>query len=81
MFTALFSKEDVEGQDMFKFKSRHTKLDLQNKVRSVISNSPKVTDTPKTPRKTALSQAIQNSIDKVSEATPRHVKNIIKKSK
>ncbi|KOB66329.1 Origin recognition complex subunit 2, partial [Operophtera brumata] len=46
--------------------------DLQNKVNSVISNTPKVTDSPKTPRKTVLSRARQNSTSKVCEATPRH---------
>lgn len=66
----------MEGQDIFQFKSRHTKLDLQNKVKAVISNSPKVTDSPKTPRRTVLSQALKTQV----EATPKHVKDIIKKS-
>ncbi|KOB52068.1 Origin recognition complex subunit 2, partial [Operophtera brumata] len=52
---------------MFRFKSRHTKLDLQNKVNSVISNTPKVTDSPKTPRKTVLSRARQNSTKNESQ--------------
>ncbi|KAJ8733351.1 hypothetical protein PYW08_001649 [Mythimna loreyi] len=75
--TALFSEDDVEGQDMFKFKSRHTKLDLQNKVKAAISSSPKPTDSPmKTPRKLA---AFNSSLTKVSQATPKQVKDIIKK--
>ncbi|KAJ8727516.1 hypothetical protein PYW07_001635 [Mythimna separata] len=75
--TALFSEDDVEGQDMFKFKSRHTKLDLQNKVKAAISNSPKPTDSPmKTPRKLA---AFNSPLTKVSQATPKQVKDIIKK--
>lgn len=64
---------------MFKFKSRHTKHDLQNKVKAAISNSPKPADSPmKTPRKLVHS-ALLNV--KVTEATPKHVKDIIKKSK
>ena len=64
---------------MFKFKSRHTKLDLQNKVKAAISNSPKPTDSPmKTPRKLT---AFNSPLTKVSQATPKHVKDIIKKSK
>lgn len=56
--------------DIFKFKSRHTKNDLQNKVKAAVitsSNSPM-----KTPKK--------NLLRKVDEATPRHVVNIMKKS-
>ncbi|XP_013190320.2 origin recognition complex subunit 2 [Amyelois transitella] len=68
--TALFSNDDVEGQDMFKFKSRHTKHDLHNKVKSAISNSPKVDSPLKTPKRNLL---------KVSEATPKIVKDIMKK--
>ncbi|XP_053603522.1 origin recognition complex subunit 2 [Plodia interpunctella] len=68
--TALFSSDDVEGQDMFKFKSRHTKYDLQNMVKSAISNSPKL----ESPLRTA-----KRNLMKVSEATPKHVKDIIKK--
>ncbi|KAL3613100.1 Origin recognition complex subunit 2 [Castilleja foliolosa] len=49
---ALFGNDDVEGQDIFKFKSRHTKLDLQNKVKAAISSSPSVAESPlKTPGK------------------------------
>ncbi|CAB3236977.1 unnamed protein product [Arctia plantaginis] len=76
--TALFTEDDVEGQDMFKFKSRHTKHDLQNKVLAAISNSPKPIDSPmKTPRK--LHSATNSPLFKVTEATPRQVKEIIKK--
>lgn len=79
IFTALFSEDDVEGQDMFKFKSRHTKQDLQNKVKAVISNSPKPTNSPmKTPCKLA---AFNSPLTKVSQATPKQVKDIIKKRK
>ncbi|CAH0605857.1 unnamed protein product [Chrysodeixis includens] len=78
--TALFCNDDVEGQDMFKFKSRHTKHDLQNKVRAAISNSPKPTDSPmKTPRKLVHSALLNSPHVKVTEATPKHVKDIIKK--
>ncbi|XP_075971594.1 origin recognition complex subunit 2 [Anticarsia gemmatalis] len=76
--TALFGEDDVEGQDIFKFKSRHTKHDLQNKVLAAISNSPKPLDSPmKTPKK--LSAAANSPLFKVSEATPKQVKDIIKK--
>ncbi|XP_072939429.1 origin recognition complex subunit 2 [Epargyreus clarus] len=72
--TALFGQDDVGGQDIFKFKSRHTKHDLQNKVRSVVSNSPSLTVTPvKTPKKNPA------SLHKISEATPRHVAEVMKK--
>lgn len=80
IFPALFSEDDVEGQDMFKFKSRHTKHDLQNKVLAAISNSPKPIDSPmKTPKK--LHSASNSPLFKVTEATPRQVKEIMKKSK
>lgn len=80
IIAALFGEDDVEGQDMFKFQSRHTKHDLQNKVLSAISNSPKPTDSPmRTPKK--LHSATNSPLFKVAEATPRHVKEIMKKSK
>ncbi|CAH2991666.1 unnamed protein product [Chilo suppressalis] len=64
---------------MFKFKSRHTKHDLQNKVKSAISNSPKVSETPiKTPRKGQLA-LLQSSSTKVCESTPKHVKDMMRK--
>ncbi|XP_034829891.1 origin recognition complex subunit 2 [Maniola hyperantus] len=68
---ALFdANDDVEGQDIFKFKSRHTKNDLQNKVKEAISNT---TNTPKkTPKKS-------NLLHKGTEATPKHVVNIMKR--
>ncbi|XP_037978290.2 origin recognition complex subunit 2 isoform X1 [Plutella xylostella] len=76
--SALFSNDDVEGQDMFKFKSRHTKHDLQNMVKLAISNSPKV-DTPlKTPRKSLL-KGTASPFGKICEATPKQVKDIMKK--
>ncbi|CAG4992464.1 unnamed protein product [Parnassius apollo] len=74
--TALFCSDDVDGQDIFKFKSRHTKNDLQNIVKTVVSNSPIVTNTPmKTPKKVKAFAHLQN----MSEATPRQVTDIIKK--
>lgn len=77
--TALFSEDDVEGQDMFKFKSRHTKQDLQNKVKAAISNSPRGVDSPmKTPRK-LLHSAVNSPFSSVVQATPKQVKDIIKK--
>lgn len=82
IFPALFSEDDVEGQDIFKFKSRHTKHDLQNKVKAAIINSPKPIDSPlKTPRKLFNSASINSPLAKVSEATPKQVKDIIRKSK
>lgn len=70
MILALFGNDDVDGQDIFKFKSRHTKNDLHNKVKAAVSNS---SSSPmKTPRK--------NLLNPVNEATPRHVVNIMKKS-
>ncbi|KAF9806828.1 hypothetical protein SFRURICE_015921 [Spodoptera frugiperda] len=70
--TALFTEDDVEGQDMFKFKSRHTKQDLQNKVKTAIY-SPKPVDSPmKTPKKL-------QSLIKVSQETPKQVKEIMRK--
>ncbi|XP_026737065.1 origin recognition complex subunit 2 isoform X2 [Trichoplusia ni] len=78
--TALFCDDDVEGQDMFKFKSRHTKHDLHNKVKAAISNSPKASDSPmKTPRKLVHSALLNSPHVKVSEGTPKQVKDIIKK--
>ncbi|XP_013138716.1 PREDICTED: origin recognition complex subunit 2 [Papilio polytes] len=65
--TALFCSDDVDGQDIFKFKSRHTKNDLQNIVKSAV-NSPMMT--PSKSRTALLSGA---------EATPRHVTDIMKK--
>ncbi|CAG9795201.1 unnamed protein product [Diatraea saccharalis] len=77
--TELFSSDDVEGSDMFKFKSRHTKHDLQNKVKTAINNSPKVTGTHTiTPKKVQMGLH-QSPLIKVCEATPRHVKDIMKK--
>ncbi|XP_063377150.1 origin recognition complex subunit 2 [Cydia fagiglandana] len=73
--TALFTNDDVEGQDMFKFKSRHTKHDLQNKVRDLQSNSPRLESPLKTPQKNMH----LDSVKKVTEATPKVVKDIIKK--
>lgn len=76
--TALFDDNDVEGQHMFKFKSRHTKHDLQNKVLSAISNSPNPPDSPmNTPKRSNV--AAKNKLLKVTEATPKYVKDIIKK--
>lgn len=81
IFTALFSNDDVEGQDIFKFKSRHTKLDLQNKVKATISSSPKLVESPlKTPRKSFL-KGINSPFSKLTEATPKYVKDVMKKSK
>lgn len=68
-FIALFCSDDVDGQDIFKFKSRHTKNDLQNIVKSAV-NSPMMTPSKS---RTALLNG--------SEATPRHVTDIMKKSK
>lgn len=66
---ALFGDDDVDGQDIFKFKSRHTKNDLHNKVKAAVNNS---SSSPiKTPRR--------NLLNTVNEATPRHVVNIMKK--
>ncbi|XP_026321843.1 origin recognition complex subunit 2 isoform X2 [Hyposmocoma kahamanoa] len=78
--TALFSNDDVEGQDIFKFKSRHTKLDLQNKVKATISSSPKVIESPmKTPRKSIL-KGINSPFMKLTEVTtPKHFKDVMKK--
>ncbi|CAK1598712.1 unnamed protein product [Parnassius mnemosyne] len=74
--TALFYSDDVDGQDIFKFKSRHTKNDLQNIVKSAVSNSPIATNSPmKTPKKVKAFAHLQNT----SEATPRQVTDIIKK--
>ncbi|KAI8424241.1 hypothetical protein MSG28_002812 [Choristoneura fumiferana] len=73
--TALFSSDDVEGQDMFKFKSRHTKHDLQNKVKDLQSQSPKIDSPMRTPRRRITSE----SVKKISEATPKNMKDIIKK--
>ncbi|XP_059052767.1 origin recognition complex subunit 2 [Achroia grisella] len=77
--TALFSNDDVEGQDIFKFKSRHTKQDLQNKVKAAISNSPKVDSSAKTPKKNVLTRALNSPLGKNSDATPKQVKDLIKK--
>ncbi|XP_045765980.1 origin recognition complex subunit 2 [Maniola jurtina] len=67
---ALFDANDVKGQDVFKFKSRHTKNDLQNKVKEAVGNT---TNTPKkTPKKL-------NLLQKETEATPQHVVNIIRR--
>lgn len=61
----------MDGQDIFKFKSRHTKNDLQNKVKATVIN---LTNSPmRTPKK--------NLLLKYDEATPKHVVNIMKKSK
>lgn len=81
LITALFTNDDVEGQDMFKFKSRHTKLDLHNKVKAAISNSPKLVASPKTPRRSIHGGLLQSPMTKLGEATPKHVKDIMKKSK
>ncbi|KPJ18910.1 Origin recognition complex subunit 2 [Papilio machaon] len=67
--TALFCSDDVEGQDIFKFKSRHTKNDLQNIVKAAVGNSPLMT-----PSKSRASHLLSTS-----EATPRHVTDIMKK--
>ncbi|XP_013164926.1 PREDICTED: origin recognition complex subunit 2 [Papilio xuthus] len=67
--TALFCSDDVDGQDIFKFKSRHTKNDLQNIVKAAVSNSPLMT-----PSKSRTSRLLSTT-----EATPRHVTDIIKK--
>ncbi|CAF4811469.1 unnamed protein product [Pieris macdunnoughi] len=67
---ALFGSDDVEGQDMFKFKSRHTKLDLQNKVKEAIGSP--ILNTPKTPKRN------QHLVNK-DEATPKQVVNLLKK--
>lgn len=73
---ALFSDDDVEGQDIFKFKGRHTKHDLQNAVRSAMMNSPKVVLTRlKTPKKVIN---LHSPIRKAA-GTPRHVREVIKK--
>ncbi|KAL0832706.1 hypothetical protein ABMA28_000889 [Loxostege sticticalis] len=78
--TALFSNDDVEGQDIFKFKSRHTKHDLQNKVKAAISNSPKVMVSPlNTPRRKIHGGLLHSPMTKVSEATPKQVKDIMRK--
>ncbi|XP_026755534.2 origin recognition complex subunit 2 [Galleria mellonella] len=77
--TALFSDDDVEGQDIFKFKSRHTKQDLHNKVKAAISNSPKVDTPTKTPKKNIVSRTLNSPFGKNNEATPKHVKDLIKK--
>ncbi|XP_050667598.1 origin recognition complex subunit 2 isoform X1 [Leptidea sinapis] len=69
---ALFGGDDVEGQDMFKFKSRHTKLDLHNKVQEAVTNSPVLNSPMKTPR------VVLQRLSKV-EATPKQVFNIMKK--
>ncbi|KAJ0178844.1 hypothetical protein K1T71_005619 [Dendrolimus kikuchii] len=73
--TALFSNDDVTGKDMFKFKSRHTKLDLHNKVSEAIMNS------PKSPLKSNFKgmQCPRFSLSKENEATPKRVKDAIKK--
>ncbi|XP_045487831.1 uncharacterized protein LOC111000998 isoform X3 [Pieris rapae] len=68
---ALFGSDDVEGQDMFKFKSRHTKLDLQNKVKEAIGSP--IPNTPKTPKR------IKHLVTKDEEATPKQVVNLLKK--
>ncbi|CAK1546096.1 unnamed protein product [Leptosia nina] len=68
---ALFGSDDVEGQDIFKFKSRHTKLDLHNKVKEAIG-SPVVLNSPKTPKRNI------HLLSKV-EATPKQVNNLLKK--
>ncbi|XP_041970939.1 origin recognition complex subunit 2 [Aricia agestis] len=66
--TALFGADDVDGQDIFKFKSRHTKHDLHNKVKEAIINSP----TPQT--------TIKNIKINLKElATPKQVVNKFKK--
>ncbi|KAJ2952308.1 hypothetical protein O0L34_g4592 [Tuta absoluta] len=78
--TALFSSDDVEGQDMFKFKSRHTKLDLQKKVKAAITSSPHVAESPvKTLRKSFHRGSFASPMNKANESTPRHVKDMIKK--
>ncbi|XP_063824530.1 origin recognition complex subunit 2 [Ostrinia nubilalis] len=76
--TALFSKDDVEGQDIFKFKSRHTKLDLQNKVKAAISNSPKVTPLS-TPRRKMNAGLLHSPLAKASDATPKQARDLIRK--
>ncbi|XP_028178107.1 origin recognition complex subunit 2 [Ostrinia furnacalis] len=76
--TALFSKDDVEGQDIFKFKSRHTKLDLQNKVKAAISNSPKVTPLS-TPRRKMNAGLLHSPLAKVSDATPKQARDLMRK--
>ncbi|XP_032512669.2 origin recognition complex subunit 2 [Danaus plexippus] len=71
---ALFSNDDVEGQDIFRFKSRHTKHDLQNKVKAVVGNvAPSPTKTPK--KNTHLLQKINHG----NTQTPKHVVDKIKK--
>uniref|UniRef100_S4NYE7 Origin recognition complex subunit 2 n=1 Tax=Pararge aegeria TaxID=116150 RepID=S4NYE7_9NEOP len=71
---ALFGNDDVEGQDIFKFKSRHTKNDLHNKVKAAVTHTSINTNSPmKTPRKNL------NLLQKATEATPKHVVNIMKK--
>ncbi|KAM3967183.1 origin recognition complex subunit 2 [Aphomia sociella] len=77
--TALISNDDVKGQDIFKFKSRHTKQDLQNKVKAAVSNSPKVDSPAKTPKKNILSRKFNSPFSKINESTPKQVKELIKK--
>ncbi|XP_038220292.1 origin recognition complex subunit 2 isoform X1 [Zerene cesonia] len=68
---ALFGNDDVEGQDMYKFQSRYSRLGLQNKVKSAIGNSPSISSPLKTPRKSI-------NLNKV-EATPKQVVSLFKK--
>lgn len=66
----------MEGQDIFKFKLSHTKYDLQKKAQTAISISSKLTDSPlMTPRKLSFINSGNG------EATPKHVKEVIKKRK
>lgn len=64
----------MEGQEMFKFKSRHTKHDLQNKVKEAITNSPSNNTPVSTPKRNKL-------LLKDNTATPKQVVNILKNSK
>lgn len=80
----LFDNDDVEGQNIFKFKSRHTKNDLHNAVQSAISNSPKVSESPlrSLSRKSLAKASAASPIGKLgATATPKHVRDIMKKSK
>ncbi|XP_068631011.1 origin recognition complex subunit 2 [Battus philenor] len=74
--TALLFSDDVEGQEIYKFKSRHTKSDLQNLVKTAVSCSPGSTNSPlKTPKKLNVISQLQSS----EKATPKTVRDIIKK--
>lgn len=69
----MFGNDEVTGKDMFKFKSRHTKHDLQNKVSEATSNL------PKSPVKLNIQFNRLNLAN--GQDTPDKVKHVIKKSK